>query len=105
MYEHRTADDLGAAAPVQEKLGLTAVVGDCAMAVAETTQTSRDIAVATGLAILALCVQGKFRIKGKPNWQEPLNLYTLVVAPPAERKSAAMALMSTPVKEFGNPEN
>ena len=68
------------------------IVGDYAMAVAETTQTSRDMAAAAGLAILALCVQGKFRIEGKPNWQEPLSLYTLVVAPPAERKSAAMAL-------------
>ena len=88
--------------PVDE---LPALVGDYAMAVAETTQTSQDMAAAAGLAILALCIQGKFRIEGKPNWQEPLNLYTLVVAPPAERKSAVMALMSEPVKEFENAEN
>jgi hypothetical protein len=88
--------------PVNE---LPVIIGNYVHAVAETTQTSPDMAAVASLAVLALCLQGKFRIEGKKDWQEPLNLYTLVVAPPAERKSAVMALMSEPVKQFENVEN
>lgn len=88
--------------PVDE---LPVIVGDYVYAVAETTQTSPDMAAVASLAILSLCLQGKFKIEGKKDWIEPLNLYTLVVAPPAERKSAIMALMSEPVKKFENAEN
>jgi len=88
--------------PVDE---LPCIVENYVRAVAETTQTSPDMAAVSSLAILALCLQGKFKIEGKKDWQEPLNLYTLVVAPPAERKSAVMMLMSEPVKQFENDEN
>ena len=88
--------------PVNE---LPFVVEEYVRAVAETTQTSPDMAAVASLAILALCLQGKFKIEGKKDWIEPLNLYTLVVAPPAERKSAVMMLMSEPVKQFENAEN
>ena len=81
------------------------VVEEYVRAVAETTQTSPDMAAVASLAILALCLQGKFKIEGKKDWQEPLNLYTLIIAPPAERKSAVMMLMSEPVKLFENAEN
>jgi len=88
--------------PVDE---LPCIVENYVRAVAETTQTSPDMAAVASLAILALCLQGKFKIEGKKDWQEPLNLYTLVIAPPAERKSAVMMLMSEPVKQFENTEN
>ena len=88
--------------PIDE---LPFVVEEYVRAVAETTQTSPDMAAVASLAILALCLQGKFKIEGKKDWIEPLNLYTLVVAPPAERKSAVMMLMSEPVKQFENDEN
>ena len=63
------------------------------------------MAATASLAILALCLQGKFKIKSKKDWQEPLNLYTLIVAPPTERKSAVTVLMSEPVKQFEAAEN
>ena len=84
---------------------LPAIVGDYVRAVAETTQTSPDMAAVASLAILALCLQGKFKIEAKKDWIEQLNLYTLIVAQPAERKSAVMSLMSTPIKKFENTEN
>jgi len=74
-------------------------------AVAETTQTSPDMAAVASLAILSLCLQGKFTIEGKQDWKEPLNLYAIVVANPAERKSAVIALMSEPIKLFEANEN
>jgi hypothetical protein len=88
--------------PIDE---LPMYVKNYACEVAETTQTSIDMSGVASLAILALCIQGKFRIKGKQNWIEPLNLYTLVVAPPAERKSAVVSLISEPIKEYENSEN
>ena len=88
--------------PINE---LPFIVGEYVRAVAETTQTSPDMAAVASLAILALCLQGKFKIAGKKDWIEPLNLYTLIIAPPAERKSAVMMFMSESVKLFENKEN
>ena len=84
---------------------LPMVISDYVRAVAETTQTSPDMAAVASLAILALCMQGKFKIEGKKDWVEQMNLYTLIVAQPAERKSAVMSLMSAPIKKFENAEN
>ena len=72
---------------------LPCIISDYVRAVAETTQTSPDMSATASLAILALSLQGKFLIEGKKDWREPMNLYTIVVAPPAERK---MMLSSCP---------
>ena len=88
--------------PINE---LPVLVNEYIYDVAETTQTSVDMAAVASLAVISLCIQGKFMIEGKKNWIEPLNLYTLVVAPPAERKSAVVSLMSEPIKQYENAEN
>ena len=58
--------------------------------VSEATQTPIDMAGVVALAILALSIQRKYQIEGKPDWLEQLNLYFCVVAPPSERKSAVI---------------
>ena len=58
--------------------------------VSEATQTPIDMAGVVALAILALSMQRKYKIEGKPDWLEQLNLYFCVVAPPSERKSAVI---------------
>lgn len=58
------------------------------------------MSTSAALAILALCKQGKFRIRGKADWTEPLNLFVVVVADPSERKSAVISLMTRPVNAF-----
>lgn len=58
------------------------------------------MSASAALAILALCQQGKFRIRGKEDWTEPLNLFLVVVAEPSERKSAVISFMTKPVNEF-----
>jgi len=57
------------------------------------------------LAILALCLQGKFIIEAKKDWLEPLNLYAVVVANPAERKSAVLKHMAMPLVQYELKEN
>ena len=75
-------------------------IRDYVLAVAETTQTKVDMSATAALAVLALCQQGKFRIKGKDDWTEPLNLFAVIVAEPSERKSAVINFMTQPVSQY-----
>lgn len=75
-------------------------IRDYVLAVAETTQTKVDMSATAALAVLALCQQGKFRIKGKDDWIEPLNLFAVIVAEPSERKSAVINFMTQPVSRY-----
>jgi hypothetical protein len=84
---------------------LPMIISNYVQAAAEATQTSSDMSAVGSLAILALSTQGKFKIRGKKDWIEPLNIFALVVAPPAERKSAVVFLVSEPVKKHENAEN
>jgi replicative DNA helicase len=82
---------------------LEALPGWCAAyaaAVAEATQTPRDLAGMIVLASLATCAGGRVRVEIKSGWEEPLNLYVLVALPPGERKSAVFEAVTSPLSEF-----
>ena len=82
---------------------LDALPGDIAAyvsAVAESTQTPVDMAGVAALSILSVCLQGKYRIRGKVDWMEPLNLYALIIATPSERKSAVLSRMLRPLNTY-----
>ncbi len=79
---------------------LPKIIKDYVVAVAETTQTPVDMAATASLAIMSLCMQGRYRIDGKADWNEPVNLYTLIIAEPSERKSAIISFMTRPVNEY-----
>ena len=66
----------------------------------ESTQTPLDMAASSALSILSVCCQGKYKIRGKSDWIEPLNLYTLIVAEPSERKSAVISSMVRPLNDY-----
>lgn len=84
---------------------LPAAAADMVNAVAESTQTTLDMAGTCVLAVLATAVQGKARIQMKPGWVEPLNLFCLVVAEPGERKSAVLAQMKQPIEDYERKAN
>ncbi len=69
-------------------------------AVAESTQTPVDMAGTAVLSILSVCLQGKYRVQGKADWQEPLNTYSLIIATPSERKSAVLNQMLRPLNAY-----
>lgn len=75
------------------------------LAVAESTQTSVDMAAVEALGVVSLCSQGKYFIRGNADWAEPLNTYTVVILPPAERKSSVLSMMIRPVEEYEKEEN
>lgn len=75
------------------------------LAVAESTQTSVDMAAVEALGVVSLCSQGKYFIRGNADWVEPLNIYTVVILSPAERKSSVLSMMIRPVEEYEKEEN
>lgn len=79
---------------------LPKIIKDYVVAVAETTQTPVDMAATASLAIMSLCMQGRYKVIGKADWNEPVNLYTLIIAEASERKSAIIGLMLRPINEY-----
>lgn len=79
---------------------LPEAIADYVNAVAESTQTPPDMAATAALAVLALATQGKYKVRGKEDWVEPVNLYAVNVAEPAERKSAVISLMTRFMSEY-----
>ena len=80
---------------------LPPLLRDYLQAVADYVQVVPEMAVLPLLSVLALCVQGKAVIKHTGNSHtEPLNLYTITVASPGERKSGSLKEFMRPVEEF-----
>ena len=79
---------------------LPADLRDFVLAVAESTQTPVDMAGTAALSILSVCLQGKYRVRGKADWLEPLNTYALIIATPSERKSAVLNQMLRPINGY-----
>ena len=79
---------------------LPPVLSEYVSAVAESTQTPVDMAGTVAISILSTCLQGKYRVQGKPDWIEPLNTYALVIAAPSERKSAVTHMMVKPLNDY-----
>ncbi len=84
---------------------LPEVIRRYVLAVAESTQTTVDMAAVEALGVVSLCSQGKYFIRGNADWAEPLNTYTVVILPPAERKSSVLSMMIRPVEVFEKTEN
>lgn len=80
---------------------LPPLLRDYLKAVADYVQVTPEMAVLPLLSVLSLCVQGKAVIKHTGNSHtEPLNLYTITVASPGERKSGSLKEFMRPVEEF-----
>lgn len=75
-------------------------IADYAVALAEHTQTPVDMAGTCGLAVIAVGVQGKYKVEAKPGWDEPLNLFCLSIMSPSERKSAVENGMAMPLNRY-----
>ena len=75
------------------------------IAVSENTATAVDMPAIAALALIAAAVQGKFSIEGKPNYQEQLNLYFLIIAKSGERKSSIIKTMTKAIYKFEAEEN
>lgn len=80
-------------------------ISEYIIALAENTQTSRDMAAVIALGILSVAAGRSYRIEGNANYYEPLNLYVLLVAEPGERKSSIMQNMTRFLFDYEQTEN
>ncbi|MFC0436645.1 YfjI family protein [Kutzneria buriramensis] len=72
-------------------------VADMVAAVAEFTQTPPDLAGCIALAALSTAAGGRSVVEIRPGWEEPTNIYTVVVLPPSARKSPVFRAMTRPI--------
>lgn len=88
--------------PVED---LPPALRDCSEALAESMQVSVDMAAVACLSVVSVCLQGKVKVQPKPDWTEPLNLFSVVVALPSERKSPTLREATAPLYDFVREEN
>ncbi len=80
---------------------LPPVLGDHARGVAVSVQVSPDMTVLLGLCAVSAAAAGKVEVRVDDAWtREWVTLYGVIVAPPGERKSAAYAAMTEPLREW-----
>lgn len=75
-------------------------IGSYVEAVAESTQTPVDMAGTAALTLISVCIQGKYAIRGKADWVEPLNTFSNIIASPSERKSAVLHAVAVPLDNY-----
>jgi hypothetical protein len=71
----------------------------------EFTQTPPEMSGTLVLSVLAACVQGRYTVRVRDGWFEPLCVYSLIIAAPAERKSAVFKELLSPVYDFQREYN
>lgn len=84
---------------------LPKVIKEYVVALAESTQTPIDMAATSAIAVLSVCLQGKYKVQPKPDWTEPVNTFVLNVMEPSERKSAVESAIVKPLNVYEQEYN
>lgn len=79
---------------------LPSPIDEYVQAVAKNTQTAPEMGGIIALGVLATCLQDKYFVRVSGNYTEPLNLFVVIIAPPGERKSAVMHLITGVLAKF-----
>lgn len=80
---------------------LPKTLSDYLSAVCDFVQVSSDMVALPMLSVLSLCLQGKAVVAYPANAHtESINIYTLTIAPPGERKSGVFKALIRPVEEY-----
>ena len=69
-------------------------------ALAESTQTPRDLAGVLTLGAVATTVQRKVHVQLKPDWKEPLNMYFTAILPSGSRKTTVTQSAIAPIENY-----
>lgn len=73
--------------------------------VAESLQVPVDMVASFVLAVLSLCIQCKYTVNVKTDWNESVNIYVVVVGRPSERKSPTLKETTRPIFRYMDEEN
>lgn len=68
------------------------------------TQTPPDLAAMVSLSVVATAMAKKVEVCVRAGWTEPVNIYTVTVLPPANRKSAVFRDAARPLLKFMRDE-
>jgi putative DNA primase/helicase len=79
---------------------LPGIIGDMARAVSIETETPFELAAGLILSVLGTACQGKFIVKIKPGYQEPVNIWTVTALDPANRKSSVLMKITKPLSQW-----
>lgn len=74
------------------------------LAEAEATQTPPDLAAMLCLSVLATAAAKKVVVRVKDGWIEPVNLFTVTVLPPGNRKSGVFQDVVRPLEDYEEQE-
>lgn len=99
------ADDWEEPLPLDDSAGpsfpmdaLPGVLGEMVAAVSEETQTPPDMAATAALSTVSAAAGGKYQVLiPEQGWEEPVHIMTLVIAPPASRKSSVIRKLTAPI--------
>ncbi|MEM7618393.1 MAG: YfjI family protein [Pseudomonadota bacterium] len=58
--------------------------------------------VMAALGIVSAAIGKKFIVSPKPDWKEPINIYTLTAMQPASNKSQTLAYLKSPIDQWEN---
>lgn len=79
---------------------LTGIIGDMARAVSIETETPFELSAGFILSVLGTACQGKFIVKIKPGYQEPVNIWVITALDPANRKSSVLIKITNPLNQW-----
>lgn len=77
---------------------LPAWLREFVVGLARETQTPVDMSALLSLAACSATVAGNVEVEARRGWREPINLYTIVAIPPANRKSAVVSDVVRPLE-------
>lgn len=79
---------------------LPPVLADFVAAEAEATQTPPDLAAMLCLSTCATAIAKKVEVQVRDQWLEPVNLFTVTVLEPGNRKSAVFSHVTAPLRDY-----
>lgn len=86
--------------PKLEIGNLPPMLGGFCEALAEEKQVPPEIVLAMALSVLATAAEGRFVVRIREGYTEPVNLYTVCPMEPANRKSAVVEACLAPLKAW-----
>lgn len=90
----------GHSVPCFDLKSLPPVLGDFCRELAEEKQVPVELVLSMVLATLSTAAQTRYVVKVRDSHVEPLNLYVLCPLDPANRKSAVVEAVTTPLREW-----
>lgn len=83
---------------------LPPVLADFVENIATVLSVPRAMPFMAALGMVSAAVSTKFIISPKPDWREPINIYTLVAMQPASNKSQTLKYLKSPIDDWEKNE-